>query len=140
MAEGFARTYGRGAITPASAGLSPAMRVDPNAIKVMSDIGIDIGEHFPKPVEMMARMQFDLIVNISGHSLPVPFSAPVHVWEIADPVGRSEDEFRKARDLIQKLTIQLIDKLERTPEVEAETEKVEHESALSRRRLLRKIP
>lgn len=140
MAEGFARTYGRGLVTPASAGLSPAMRVDSNAIRAMSDVGIDIEEQFPKPIEMMARMQFDLIVNISGYSLPVPVSAPVHVWEVADPVGRSEDEFRKARDLIQKLTIQLIDELERTPEVEAETEKVDHESALARRRLLRKIP
>lgn len=108
MAEGFAREYSAGKVTPASCGLSPAMRVDPKAVAAMEDIGIKIKDHFPKPIQMLARTEFDLVVNISGHSLPVPFSCPVRTWEVADPVGKSEDEFRKARDLIQKLTLQLV--------------------------------
>ncbi len=108
MAEGFARTYGCGKVTPGSCGLNPAMRVDPKAISVMKDIGINIEDHFSKPIQMMAGVQFDLVVNISGHSLPVKFDAPVMKWDVADPIGKSEDEFRKTRDLIQKLTLQLI--------------------------------
>lgn len=112
MAEGFARAYGWDCVAPASAGLTPATRVDPTAAKLMADIGIDIGEHFSKHYQAFSRMEFDLIVNISGHQLPGPApKSPVMHWDVEDPVGESEERYREARDLLQKLTLGLVDEI-----------------------------
>jgi arsenate reductase len=111
MAEGFARILGRDIVVPASAGVSPAARLDPLAAEIMDDIGIDISGHFPKHAAAMTRTPFDLIVNISGHELPPGFSAPVIEWEVADPIGLPEEEYRRTRDRIQKLTLRLIDEI-----------------------------
>lgn len=140
MAEGFARTYGHETVKPASCGLAPAMRVDPKAVKVMEDIGINITEHFPKPFDMMASIPFDLIVNISGHPLPTPVSCPIKAWDVTDPVGRTEEEYRKARDLIQRLTMQLLEEVSAASEQDTQQAQSDGETALSRRRLLNKIP
>lgn len=111
MAEGFAKTYGRDIVTPASAGLAPAASVDPTAARLMADIGIDISEQFSKHFLPMTRLPFEIVVNISGHPLPAPVSGRVIEWAVDDPVGRSDEDYRRARDLIQKKTLGLIDEL-----------------------------
>ncbi len=120
MAEGFARVYGFDVVAAASAGVSPAGKIDPTAVRVMEEIGIAIADGFPKHYQAMARMEFDLVVNMSGRTLPqLPADAPLAraprvEWEVADPVGRAEDEYRRARDLIQRLTLPLVDELRRS--------------------------
>ena len=115
MAEGFARVYGWDCIIPASGGLAPATRIDPTAVRLMSDIGIDIVEQFPKYYDIVAQMGFDRIVNISGHSLPGdPPTCPITVWSVEDPVGKAEERYREARDQIQKLIIGLVDEVRRS--------------------------
>ncbi len=112
MAEGFARAYGWDLIKPASAGLTPALNVDPTAVRIMEEIGISIADAFPKHYRAVAdRLTFDLVINISGRPLPGGSNAPVREWEVADPIGRTDDEYRRARDLIQRLTLQLINEL-----------------------------
>jgi arsenate reductase len=115
MAEGFARTYGFDCVTAASAGVSPAGSIEPTAVRLMDEIGIDISEGFPKHYRTMAeRMQFDLIVNMSGRPLPGETKLPVREWEVPDPVGKAEDDFRRTRDLVQKLTLKLVAELRTT--------------------------
>ncbi len=109
MAEGFARVYGRDVVVPASAGLTPAVSTDPAAIRMMADIGINISESFPKLFGPMLKMDFDLIVNMSGRTLPGTITAPVIDWPVVDPVGGPDEEYRKTRDLIQRLTLHLVD-------------------------------
>jgi arsenate reductase len=112
MAEGFARVYGWDCLVPASGGLTPANRVDPTAVKLMSDVGIDIVEQFPKFYDIVAQMGFDRIVNISGHPLPGdPPTCPVTVWTVDDPVGKADEQYREVRDQIQKLIIGLVDEI-----------------------------
>ena len=111
MAEGFARVYGRDVVVAASAGLTPAVNTDPTAIRVMADIGISIAESFPKLFGPMLKMDFDLIVNMSGRTLPGTINAPVIDWPVTDPVGGPEEEYRKTRDLIQRLTLYLVDEV-----------------------------
>jgi protein-tyrosine-phosphatase len=112
MAEGFARAYGRDVAKPASAGLTPALNVDPTAVRMMGEIGISIADAFPKHYRTVAdRLTFDLVINISGRPLPGGSAAPVREWEVSDPIGRSEEEYRRARDLIQRLTLTLLNEL-----------------------------
>jgi arsenate reductase len=115
MAEGFARVYGRGFAAPASCGLHPAPGVDPRTILVMEEVGIDVSEAFPKPYSALAKVPFDWVVNISGLPLPESPVGRVAEWDVADPVGGPDDEYRRTRDRIQKLTLEFLDRVRAEP-------------------------
>src|SRR5262249_5599675 len=70
MAEGFGRAYGRDIVIPASAGLGPASRVAPDTIEAMQEKGIDLRDHFPKSIRHLGRVEFDMVINMSGSILP----------------------------------------------------------------------
>ena len=110
MAEGFARTYGSDVLQASSAGLAPAMAVAPLTHKVMLEKNIDVGNIYPKDFKTVASAA-DLIVNMSGHTLPAEQPVPVVHWEIRDPIGESEDIYRQVRDEIEQKVMQLILKM-----------------------------
>lgn len=120
MAEGLARHYGKGVIDAYSAGLAPA-GVNPYAVKVMAELGIDITGQSSKPVdaELMGRM--DMVITLCGHADSMCPSTPPHIkkvhWPTDDPVGATgiEEailaEFRRARDEIAGKVRELVDTL-----------------------------
>ena len=93
MAEGFARTLGADVLVVQSAGLAPALAVVPLTHHVMLEKNIDLGDCYPKELKHVDG-DVDLIINMSGHSLPAHGSAQVEVWDVADPIGESEEVFR----------------------------------------------
>ena len=108
MAEAFARAYGRDVLIPASAGLAPASRVAPDTLDAMDEKGIDLRDHFPKSIRHLGRIEFDLVVNISGENLPAPMNCPVRVWDVEDPVSLKYDEHCAVRDDIERRVMDLI--------------------------------
>ena len=110
MAEGFARAHGAGTLDAQSAGLAPALAVVPLTHHVMLEKNIDLGDYYPKPLEQLDG-PFDLIVNMSGHDLPIRAVGPVEVWDISDPIGESEAVFRQVRDEIEQRVLELIARL-----------------------------
>jgi arsenate reductase len=108
MAEGFARAYGADVIDARSAGLAPAISVAPLTRTVMLEKNIDIGDAFPKGVDMLIRNGVDLIINMSGHKLPNKTGAPVEDWTVRDPIGESEEIYREVRDQIEQRVMRLI--------------------------------
>jgi arsenate reductase (thioredoxin) len=127
MAAGFARAYGSDVLITESAGLAPAMVVASLTGKVMLEKNIDIGEAFPKGLDMLAPNEFDLIVNMSGHMLPPIISAKVEDWSVRDPIGESEEVYREVRDQIEQRVMRLILKMRarKTPVVVAERPRVD---------------
>jgi arsenate reductase (thioredoxin) len=109
MAEGFARAYGSDVLTAQSAGLAPALAVVPMTLRVMLEKNIDLGDCYPKPMDTIDGV--DLIVNMSGHDLPSTAILPVEVWDIRDPIGESENVFRKVRDEIEQRVLRLVETL-----------------------------
>lgn len=120
MAEGFAKEYGKGVIEAYSAGLKPA-GVNPRAIAVMKEIGIDISTHTSKAIDEKLLKQMDIIITLCGHAEAMcPMTPPeikkIH-WPIDDPVGATGTEgeimnaFRKARDEIKEEIVRLVSKL-----------------------------
>lgn len=113
MAEGWARHLFGERFEVFSAGVAP-QGVDPRAVAVMAEVGIDIASHRSKHVDTLLDTSFDLIVTVCNHAAemcPV-FPAPVrtlhHSFE--DPPtlaqsARSEDEalmpYRRVRDEIR---------------------------------------
>jgi arsenate reductase (thioredoxin) len=108
MAEGFARKYGFDVMEAASAGFAPAGMVQPLTKRVMEAKNIDLDEHFPKDLEHVPLAGFDLIVNISGKKLPTRMPIEVRDWAVEDPMGKDEDAYVVARDIIEHLVMRLI--------------------------------
>ena len=108
MAAGFARTYGADVLSVQSAGLAPAMTISSLTHKVMIEKNIDIGSEFPKGLDMASPAEADLIVNMSGHSLPRKLDALVETWPIRDPIGESEEVYCEVRDQIEQRVMRLI--------------------------------
>ena len=49
-----------------SAGVRPASEVHPLAVKVMSEIGIDISGHYPKNVSEYLGQSWDYVITVCG--------------------------------------------------------------------------
>lgn len=111
MAEGFLKSLDEN-LEVSSAGTKPEIRVNPNAIRVMKEIDIDISKNEPKNVDIFKDKQFDYIItvcNSAKETCPVFTGAVKHRLHIgfedpADAKG-TEDEilavYRKVRDEIK---------------------------------------
>jgi arsenate reductase len=114
MAEGFARAYGSDVLVPASAGLAPASRVAPDTLEAMREKSLDLRDHFPKAIRHLGRVEFDLVINMSGEPLPDTIRCETRTWDVQDPVYLSYDGHCEVRDEIEKLVMNLILELRRT--------------------------
>ena len=109
MAEGVLRHYGAGKIEAESAGSKPS-HVNPTAVQVMREIGIDLSSHRSKHVDEFKGQGFDLVITVCDNakeSCPAYFgSAEKRHWPFPDPPHDRDvtpevvDQFREVRDLI----------------------------------------
>lgn len=107
MAEGLARELGKGKIEVYSAGLE-ATGVNPNAVKVMKEIGIDISGQRSKSLEEFKDQKFDFVITLCSEAeeaCPVlPGEAKRLHWPFLDPAqvkggeGEILQAFRRVRD------------------------------------------
>jgi arsenate reductase len=63
MAEGLMNHDLAGQVKAYSAGIRPS-RVNPRAIQVMAELGIDISQHRSKSVDDLAGEQLDLVITV----------------------------------------------------------------------------
>jgi len=115
MAEAFARALGADVMIPASAGLAPAWDIAPDTIRAMEEKNIVLRDHFPKSLQNLARIRFDLVVNMCQR--PLPLQTPVRLleWEIPDPIGMTYQEHCQVRDEIARKVVELIEELRHEP-------------------------
>jgi arsenate reductase (thioredoxin) len=120
MAEGFARAYGSDILVAQSAGLAPAIAVVAGTHRAMLEKKIDLSDSYPKEMEYV-QGDIDLIINMSGHDVPMHTNAEIEVWDIHDPIGESEEVFREVRDEIERRVLDLIERLRLSESAEAVT-------------------
>lgn len=126
MAEGLCRHFRGDVIAPYSAGIEKH-GLNPNAVKVMNEIGIDITEHYSKTVEDKNLPEFDYVVTVCGHAhetCPVfPGDSTVIHHGFDDPpklaknAATEEDalqHYRRVRDEIKAYVLTLPDSLRET--------------------------
>jgi arsenate reductase len=108
MAEGFAKAWGGDVMDVYSAGTHPADKIDPLAVEVMKEAGIDIKGQCPKLLNDIPG-SFDVLVTM-GCEVECPFvpARKQENWGIPDPVGKPIGEFRAARDTIADKVKELI--------------------------------
>ncbi|GAB4523774.1 MAG: arsenate reductase, glutathione/glutaredoxin type [Pleurocapsa sp.] len=114
MAEGWAKTLGKGKIEVTSSGLE-ASRVHPTAIKVMSEIGIDISNQTSDALSDFNAQDYDAVISMCGCGVNLP---PEWVtqeifedWELEDPDGKPIETFHRVRDEIKERITKLINRL-----------------------------
>ena len=67
MAEGWARKLKSDQIEPYSAGIE-THGLNPNAVKVMAEAGVDISHQQSKNVDTLSDVDFDYVVTVCGHA------------------------------------------------------------------------
>src|SRR5262249_2807480 len=111
MAEGFLETLTHGDVVAESTAVK-SVEVNPTAVEVMKEVGIDLTTHHAKPVEASLKEHFAFVVTLSDDSTersPVwPFTKNLLHWNLPDPVGadggrdREREAFRRVRDEIAR--------------------------------------
>ncbi len=111
MAEAFANEMA-GEEMAESAGTFPAQEVNPLAVEVMHEVGIDISQAKPKLFRLDHIDRFERIISF-GCIARAAFPAPERLeeWLIADPSGHSLAVFRHARDEIRERVQHLLEEL-----------------------------
>jgi phosphate transport system protein len=110
MAEALARKLLPPGIHIASAGSEPAAAVNPWAVRVMHEIGIDISAQQPSPLAEVAWGDIDTVVTLCAEEVCVvpPRGLDQHHWPLPDPVAVAgpDDEviaaFRRTREDIRR--------------------------------------
>jgi thioredoxin type arsenate reductase len=98
IAEGLLRTKGKFRFEVYSAGIEPRP-VNPLAVQVMNEIGIDISDQRSKDVSTVIKNSFDWVITVCDHAkqrCPIFPSARILHWDIRDP--ETPDDFRKTRN------------------------------------------
>jgi len=117
IAEGFFKKYAKRNIACISAGTIPADSINPDAVAVMKEVGIDIITNKPKLLTSEMIDQASMIINMGcmdNDSCPAILlkNKTMEDWGIEDPAGKSIDKMREIRDQIERRVMNLIRRLE----------------------------
>jgi arsenate reductase len=67
MAEGWARALRGDVVEPYSAGIEKH-GLNPHAVQVMAEAGVDISRHCSKTLAELGPIEFDYVVTVCGHA------------------------------------------------------------------------
>ncbi len=99
MAAGLLAHLAGDRVTVRSAGSAPADEVNPAAIEVMAEVGVDMSQEFPKPLTDEFVRAADVAITMGcGDACPIYPGKRYEDWEIEDPAGKSVEEVRRIRD------------------------------------------
>jgi|SRR5207302_6007921 len=111
MAEGFFRKLGPPEFLSQSGGTKPTREINPLAVQVMKEVGIDITGQKPKVLSDEMIKKSAKVVNMGcmdKESCPALFVNNVTDWNIADPKGKQIEQVRKIRDEIETKVRELV--------------------------------
>ncbi|MDD3079778.1 MAG: arsenate reductase ArsC [Paludibacter sp.] len=111
MAHGWLQSFDKN-ITVCSAGTQASGKLNPQAVKVMKQVGIDISHHTSDPVEKYLEDEWDYVITVCGganescpafmgkvkHRLHIGFDDPSHAVGTEDFIW---SEFIRVRDEIK---------------------------------------
>ncbi|HET6434257.1 MAG TPA: arsenate reductase ArsC [Xanthomonadaceae bacterium] len=101
MAEGFARLHGGDAVEAVSAGSRPSGVLNPKAVRLMAERGVDLSAHASKSLDAVAG-EFDAVVTMGcGDDCPWVPAKRREDWALPDPRDLDDDGYRAVRDEIE---------------------------------------
>ncbi|MGQ9640431.1 MAG: arsenate reductase ArsC [Candidatus Bathyarchaeia archaeon] len=112
IAEAYFNKYAPKSWKAKSAGITPAEKVHPNAIKLMLEEGIDISHKKPQSMTRELQENAEVTVIVCSSALcPVVHTERVEEWSMPDPAKMTLDEARKIRNAIKEKVLDLIKRI-----------------------------
>jgi len=131
MAEGWARHLKADSIEAYSAGIE-THGLNPNAVRVMAEAGVDISHHRSRNVTELLDIPFDWVVTVCGHAhetcpvfpgnarvVHVGFDDPPKLARSAETEEEALNHYRRVRDEIRAFVLRLPEFLEQQSDPEA---------------------
>lgn len=123
MAEGFARQLLAGSVTAFSAGVAPK-GLDPKAVAVMAEVGVDISNARSKALSELPDLNFDVVITLCdqagaacphipgpGRHMHAGFADPPVLAAGAATEEEALDQYRRVRDAIREYIVGLPQRL-----------------------------
>ena len=102
MAAGYMSALSNGRVGVLSAGSAPKDTINPLAIEVMAEEGIDIAHNVPKILTVEAVRESDVVITMGcGDTCPIFPGKRYEDWELVDPAGKDIETVRAVRDDIK---------------------------------------
>jgi protein-tyrosine-phosphatase len=84
-----------------SAGSAPGDEINPAVVEAMREIGVDLGEEFPKPLTDEFVKGADVVITMGcGDACPIYPGKRYEDWDLDDPAGQDLETVRRIRDEI----------------------------------------
>jgi len=116
MAAGFLRALAGDAVEVRSAGSMPADRINPTAVEVMAEVGVDLTAEQPKVLTVDAVQASDVVITMGcGDACPIFPGKRYEDWELDDPAGLDAPAVRPIRNEIRRRVVGLLSELGVTP-------------------------
>lgn len=112
MAMALMNQIADGRINVRSAGSMPASQVSEKTIAVMSELGLDLSDAFPKPLTDDVVQAADVVITMGcGDACPLYPGKKYLDWNLEDPAELDLDGVRRVRDQIKGLVENLVAEL-----------------------------
>jgi len=112
MAAALLAHHAAGRVHVRSAGSAPIDTITPVVVEAMAEIGLDLGEEFPKPLTDDVVAAADVVVSMGcGDACPVYPGKRYLDWSLTDPYGQSLETVRTIRDDLDKRVRDLLGEL-----------------------------
>ena len=111
IAEGFFNKYAPEGYKAISAGTKPVSQINPIAIDVMKEVGIDISDQKSKDITEEMMRNSTKIVNMGcmeRESCPTLFLHNLIDWNMEDPKGKPIEKVIEIRDEIEQRVKELV--------------------------------
>ncbi|NYE19448.1 arsenate reductase ArsC [Microbacterium immunditiarum] len=112
MAAALTRHLGGERVHVRSAGSQPAVGVMPEVVAVLAEIGVDVGDEFPKPLTDDVVRAADAVVTMGcGDACPLYAGKRYLDWDLDDPAELDLEGIREVCDEIRAQVEQLLSEL-----------------------------
>jgi arsenate reductase len=109
MAAGYLRALGGESVRVLSAGSAPGATVNPAAVEVMAEEGIDISSAVPTLLTVESVGESDVVITMGcGDACPIFPGKRYEDWVLDDPAGQGADAVRRIRDEIRGRVVTLL--------------------------------
>ena len=112
MAAGWVRNLAQDCVDVYSGGSNPGKQLNPAAVEVMREVGIDISTEYPKPFVTEIVQAADAVITMGcGDACPIFPGKRYEDWALEDRAGLGVEAVRPIRDEIRRRVVELLNDL-----------------------------
>ncbi len=102
IAAGYLQALAGDRVEVRSAGSAPKDQINPVAVQVMAEEGIDIASNAPKVLTVQSVQESDVVITMGcGDACPIYPGKRYEDWQLDDPAGQDVETVRRIRDEIK---------------------------------------